>query len=87
MIYIQNGIIQLVQKVTNLDKLFLGNPLERLAKAGYLLDVEFSKREIRITYNRSASKYTTIPFGQTRLTDFHEGDPHGQNSSKFSHAA
>jgi len=26
MIYIQNGIIQLVQKVTNLDKLFLGNP-------------------------------------------------------------
>jgi hypothetical protein len=61
--------------------------LERLAKAGYLLDVEFSKREIRITYNRSASKYTTIPFGQTRLTDFHGGDPHGQNSSKFSHAA
>jgi hypothetical protein len=61
--------------------------LERLAKAGYLLDVEFSKREIRITYNRSASKYTTIPFGQTRLTDFHGGDPHGQNSSKFPYAS
>jgi hypothetical protein len=43
--------------------------IERLAKAGYILDVECSKREIRITYNRSASKYI-IPFGQTRLTDF-----------------
>lgn len=42
--------------------------IERLAKAGYILDVECSKREIRITYNRSASKYTTIPFGQTRLS-------------------
>jgi len=61
--------------------------IERLAKAGYLLDVECSKREIRITYNRSASKYTTIPFGQTRLTDFREGDLHGQNCSKLSHAA
>jgi hypothetical protein len=61
--------------------------LERLAKAGYLLDVEFSKREIRITYNRNASKYTTIPFGPTRLIDFHGGDPHGQNSSKFPNAA
>jgi hypothetical protein len=27
MIYIQNGIIQFVQKVTNLDKLFLGSPI------------------------------------------------------------
>jgi hypothetical protein len=44
--------------------------IERLAKAGYLLDVECSKREIRITYNRSASKYTTIPFGQTRQYNF-----------------
>jgi hypothetical protein len=44
--------------------------IERLAKAGYTLDVECSKREIRITYNRSASKYTTIPFGQTKLTEF-----------------
>jgi len=61
--------------------------LVRLVKAGYLLDVEFSKREIRITYSRSASKYTTIPFGQTRLTDFHGGDTHGQNCSKLSHAA
>ena len=61
--------------------------IERLAKAGYLLDVECSKREIRITYNRSASKYTTIPFGQTRLTDFQRGDLHGQNDSKLSHAA
>jgi hypothetical protein len=61
--------------------------IERLAKAGYLLDVECSKREIKITYNRSASKYTTIPFGQTRLTDFQRGDLHGQNHSKLSHAA
>ena len=61
--------------------------IERLAKAGYILDVECSKREIRITYNRSASKYMTIPFGQTILTDFHGDDLHGQNSSKFSHAA
>ncbi|KAB2946434.1 MAG: hypothetical protein OI860_00210 (plasmid) [Candidatus Methanoperedens sp.] len=61
--------------------------LERLAKAGYLLDVECSKREIRITYNRNPSKYTTIPFGQTRLTDFQRGDLYWQNSSKLSHAA
>jgi len=61
--------------------------IERLAKAGYLLDVECSKREIRITYHSSASKYTTIPFGQTRLTDFRGGDLHGQNCSKLSHAA
>jgi hypothetical protein len=61
--------------------------IKRLAKAGYILDVECSKREIRITYNRSASKYTTIPFGQTRLTDFQRGDLHGQNCSKLSHAA
>lgn len=61
--------------------------IERLAKAGYLLDVECSNREIRITYNRSASKYMTIPFGQTRLTDFQGGNPHGQNSSELSHAA
>jgi hypothetical protein len=44
--------------------------IERLAKAGYILDVECSRREIKIRYNRSASKYTTIPFGQTRLTEF-----------------
>jgi hypothetical protein len=44
--------------------------IERLAKAGYLLGVECSKREIRITYNRSASKYMTIPFGQTRQYNF-----------------
>jgi len=61
--------------------------IERLANAGYILDVECSKREIRITYNRSASKYTTIPFGQTRLTDFQGGDLHGQNCSKLLHAA
>jgi len=61
--------------------------IERLAKAGYLLDVECSKREIRITYNRSVSKYTTIPFGQTRLADFQRGDLHGQDCSKLSHAA
>jgi hypothetical protein len=61
--------------------------IERLAKAGYFLDVECSKREIKIKYNRSASKYTTIPFGQTRLTDFRGGDVHGQNGSKFSNAA
>ena len=61
--------------------------IERLAKAGYLLDVECSKREIRITYHSSASKYTTIPFGQTRLTDFRGSDLHGQNCSKLSHAA
>jgi hypothetical protein len=61
--------------------------IKRLAKEGYILDVECSKREIRITYNRSASKYTTIPFGQTRLTDFREDDLHGQNCSKLSHAA
>ena len=61
--------------------------IERLAKAGYVLDVECSKKEIRITYNRSASKYTTIPFGQTRLTDFQRGELHGQDCSKLSHAA
>jgi hypothetical protein len=61
--------------------------IERLAKAGHLLDVVCSKREIRITYNRSASKYTTIPFGQTRLTDFQGSDLHGQNCSKLSHVA
>ena len=61
--------------------------IERLAKAGYLLDVECSKTEIKIRYNRSASKYATIPFGQTRLIDFQRGDSHGQNCSKFSHAA
>jgi hypothetical protein len=60
--------------------------IERLAKAGYLLDVECSKREIRIRYNRSASKYTTIPFGQTKLNDF-RGGKNGQNCSKLSHAA
>ncbi len=61
--------------------------IERLAKSGYLLDVECSKREIKIRYNRSASKYATIPFGQTRLTDFQRGDSNGQNGSKLSHAA
>jgi hypothetical protein len=61
--------------------------IERLAKAGYILDIEFSKREIKITYNRSASKYTTIPFGQTTLTDFQRGDSYGQDYSKLSHAA
>jgi hypothetical protein len=44
--------------------------IQRLAKAGYLLDVECSKREIKIRYNRTASRYTTVPFGQTRLTEF-----------------
>jgi hypothetical protein len=44
--------------------------IERLAKAGYILDVECSKRKIKIRYNRTASRYTTIPFGQTRLTEF-----------------
>ena len=61
--------------------------IERLAKAGYLLDVECSKREIRIRYNSSASKFTTIPFGQTRLTDFQGSDLYGQNCSKLSYAA
>ncbi len=61
--------------------------IKRLAKSGYILDVECSKREIRITYNRSASKYSTIPFGQTKLTDFQRSDLHGQNISELSHAA
>jgi len=44
--------------------------IKRLAKAGYILDVECSNREIKISYNRTVSRYTTIPFGQTRLTEF-----------------
>jgi hypothetical protein len=61
--------------------------IERLAKAGYLLDVECSKREIKIRYNRSASKYATIPFGQTRLSDFQWGDAQVQDDDRLSHAA
>ena len=46
------------------DPLKIPHFIERLAKAGYILDVECSKREIKITYKRSASKYTTIPLAR-----------------------
>jgi len=35
--------------------------IEQLAEAGYILDVEFSRGETRITYRRNAFKYRTIP--------------------------
>ncbi len=61
--------------------------IERLAKAGYILDVECSKKEIRIVCSLRALKYMTIPFGQTRLTDFQRGDPYGQDCTELSYAA
>ncbi|MFZ3167916.1 MAG: hypothetical protein WA130_09905 [Candidatus Methanoperedens sp.] len=62
--------------------------IERLAKAGYILDVEHSKNELKITYSKSLPKHLIIPFGQTKLTDFRSGNlhGHGQNCSKLSHA-
>ena len=36
--------------------------IKQLSEAGYILDVEFSRGETRITYKRNAFKYMTISF-------------------------
>ncbi len=58
--------------------------IERLAKAGRVINIEYSKSGIRITYNADLTK-NIIPFGQTRLTEY--GDSNGQNSSKLPNAS
>ncbi len=57
--------------------------IERLAKAGRVITIEYSKSGIRITYN--AMTKNIIPFGQTRLTEY--SDSNGQNSSKLPYVA
>ena len=56
-----------------LNQKLLGKPEKSNRKTGSSITSQLakvcSKREIRITYNRSASKYTSIPFGQTKLTN------------------
>jgi len=48
---------------------FLPLCIERLAKEGYTVDIEYSKKLVRITCSGSALR-GLIPFGQTRLTEF-----------------
>jgi hypothetical protein len=43
--------------------------IERLAKEGYAIDIEYSKKLVRITSSGNALR-CLIPFGQTRLTEF-----------------
>jgi hypothetical protein len=43
--------------------------IERLAKEGYTIDIEYSKKFVRITCSGNALR-SVIPFGQTRLTEF-----------------
>jgi hypothetical protein len=43
--------------------------IERLAKEGYTIDIEYSKKLVRITCSGNALR-SVIPFGQTRLNEF-----------------
>ncbi len=43
--------------------------IQRLAKEGYTIDIECSKKLVRITCSGNALR-SVVPFGQTRLTEF-----------------
>jgi hypothetical protein len=43
--------------------------IERLVKEGYSIDIEYSKKLVRITCSGNVLR-SLIPFGQTRLTEF-----------------
>lgn len=43
--------------------------IERLAKAGRVINIEYSKNGVKITYGAGKSK-NIIPFGQTRLNEY-----------------
>ncbi len=43
--------------------------IERLAKEGYVIDIEYSKKLVRITCSGNVLR-NLVPFGQTRLTEF-----------------
>lgn len=48
---------------------FLPLCIEKMAKEGYIVDIEYSKKLVRITCSGNALR-NLIPFGQTRLTEF-----------------
>ena len=43
--------------------------IERLAKGGYTINIQYSNKIVRITCEGHALR-NLIPFGQTRLTEF-----------------
>ncbi|VVB93813.1 Uncharacterised protein [uncultured archaeon] len=43
--------------------------IERLVKEGYTIDIEYSKKLVRITCSGNALR-SLLPFGQTRLAEF-----------------
>jgi len=43
--------------------------IERLVEEGYSIDIEYSKKFVRITCGGSSLR-NLIPFGQTRLKEF-----------------
>jgi hypothetical protein len=43
--------------------------IERLGNEGYTINIEYSKKQVRITCEGNALR-NIIPFGQTRLKEF-----------------
>ena len=43
--------------------------IKQLAKEGYIIDIEYSNKLVRVTCEGSSLR-NLIPFGQTRLDDF-----------------
>ncbi len=54
---------------TRTNSRFLPLCIERLVKEGYTIDIEYSKKLVRITCSGNELR-GLIPFGQTRLTEF-----------------
>lgn len=58
--------------------------IERLANEGYIINIEYSKRLVRITCEGNALR-TLIPFGQTRLNKWVTLAAKLQINTKFIH--
>jgi len=43
--------------------------IEKLANEGYIIDINLSKKLVRITCEENSLR-NVVPFGQTRLNDF-----------------
>lgn len=53
----------------NIKSRSLPKCIERLVEEGYSIDIEYSKKLVRITCGGSSLR-NLIPFGQTRLIEF-----------------
>lgn len=53
----------------NIKSRNLPKSIERIVEEGYSIDIEYSKKFVRITFGGSSLR-NLIPFGQTRLKEF-----------------